>query len=37
MDVYLISLDYAQRGWRDTEDTVIKRDYNPPTALATEG
>lgn len=37
MDVYLSSPDCAQQGCGDTVDTVIKRDYNPPTALATEG
>lgn len=37
MDVYLRSPDCAQRGCGDAADTVIKRDYNPLTTLATEG
>lgn len=37
MDVYLRSPDFAPRRCGDTVDTVIKRDYNPFTTLATEG
>lgn len=34
---HLRSPDCAQQACGDTKDRVIKRDYNPPTALATEG